>query len=200
MEDLTKNFYTIEGGEGVGKTTVIQMLKEKLEKSGRRVVITREPGGDKVAELIRNIILDNEIHLNTEILLFAASRSEHLQNVIIPALRQGKIVISDRYVDSSLVYQGSVQKGENVWEINNIAINGFLPRKTFLLDLEPAIAMKRISDNNREQNRYDRKEIEFHNKVRDGYRELAANNPRIVVIDADKAPDEITNDIYREIE
>lgn len=201
MENILKNFYTLEGGEGVGKTTVALLMKKTLEEKGYEVVLTREPGGEKIAEKIREIILNNELDIKTEVLLFAAARCEHINNIIIPALKANKIVICDRYFDSSIIYQQYVQNANNVKEINDYVVGDIIPNKTFLLNLDPKIALQRIHKDNREKNRYDLKELEFHQKIYDSYQEYAQNIDRIIKIDANTDAQTISERIlsYMEI-
>ncbi|MFV0246374.1 MAG: dTMP kinase [Mycoplasmatales bacterium] len=181
-----KNFITIEGGEGSGKSTITTLLSEELTKLGIENIASREPGGVKSSERIRNVIFDYEVDPKTEVLLFAAARNEHLKNKVIPALESGKVVICDRYVDSSLAYQG-VGHGlgiDEVKKVNDYIIGDYLPEKTFFLDVKPEDALKRITSS-REITRFDLKEIEFHNKVYDAFDNLCKENPdRYIRIDA----------------
>ena len=161
-------FITLEGGEGSGKTTIAKMLKEVLEPQ-KHVVITREPGGVKIAEEIRNVIVDvnnTEMDARTEALLYAASRRQHLVEKVMPVLAQGGIVICDRFIDSSLVYQG-IGRGlgiENVYNMNLFATEGVMPDLTLFFDIKPEEALKRINmDDEREVNRLDLEKIDFHN-------------------------------------
>jgi len=198
-------FITFEGGEGTGKTTAINEIKKLLEKEGRKVVLTREPGGTPIAEDIRNIILDKKntmMDKRTEALLFAASRRQHLIEKIWPALKEGKIVICDRYLDSSLVYQGGARELgiDNVLNVNLFATEGTYPDITFLFDLDPEIGLKRIKKNNRVEDRLDLETLEFHNKVRATFHELAKRyKERYVVIDASKSQEDIVKEVYNEI-
>lgn len=195
-------FISIEGGEGGGKTEQINRLKTFAESLGCDVVATREPGGVTVAEQIRHILLNPDVEdmdVMTEVLLYAAARREHLIHVILPALQQGKLVISDRYIDSSLVYQGIVKEAgwEKVYRINKEATDGLLPDTTFLFDLDPKIGLARIQANaNREVNRFDRASLDFHNQVRQGYLHLSKLFPeRFVKIDASKSIDDVFKDV-----
>lgn len=200
-------FITLEGGEGSGKSSVIKLIVERLQKEGYQVLQTREPGGVKIAEEIRNIILDKantSMDGKTEALLYAASRRQHLVEKIIPALDKGMIVISDRYIDSSLVYQG-VARGigiQEVYEMNLFAIDKILPNLTLILDIEPEIGLQRINKNNqREVNRLDLESLSFHHKVRDGYRKLKDLYPeRIEIVDASKSLEEVFENCYSLIE
>lgn len=185
-----KNFITIEGCDGVGKTHQTAMLKEYCVSSGQSdVVFTREPGGSKVAEKIREIILDAKNTAMTDLteaFLYASARAQHLNDIVIPALREGKTVVCDRFVDSSYVYQG-FGRGlgyEKVKRLNDIAVGEYMPEYTFFLDLAPSLAFKRKGGGDKK----DRLEIcapDFYNKVYKGYQTLIRENPaRFVVIDA----------------
>lgn len=183
-------FITFEGGEGSGKTTAIQSVKERLEKNGHEVVITREPGGVTLAEEIRQLILFQEMDAMTEVLLFASARMEHLKEVVIPALDEGKIVLCDRFVHSSYVYQGIV-KGvglEKVKQINELVIGDYYPDATVHLDLDARMGLYRIQANNRETNKMDEYDLSFHESVREGYRSVFEKEDKSEVfwIDASK--------------
>lgn len=199
-------FFTVEGPEGAGKTTVTGQLAKKLEDLGYEVLITREPGGIKISEAIRNIILDTsntDMDPKTEALLYAAARRQHLVEKIIPALNEGKIVLCDRFIDSSLAYQGYARQlgMEEVFLINQFAINGHMPHLTLYFDLEPEIGLERINAHkNREVNRLDLENIQFHHKVREGYLNLLENNSsRIKRIDASKEIEEVLEDATKVI-
>ncbi len=185
---MNQNFISFEGGEGSGKTTIIKQLKIDLEKQGFKVLQTREPGGSEIAEGIRQIILNIanvKMDPRTEALLYAASRRQHLVEVILPALQNGNIVLCDRFVDSSLAYQGYARGlGINqIYELNRFAIEDLLPGLTIYLDLDPEIGLRRIKDNNRACNRLDLESLEFHKKVREGYILIAKQYPtRIKVV------------------
>lgn len=201
-----KLFFTIEGGEGSGKSTVIEKIYNRLLADNVKVIKTREPGGSEIAEQIRAVILNKQntkMDGKTECLLYAASRRQHLVETIIPALKMGKVVICDRYIDSSLVYQGYAREIgiDEVYKINLFATDSLLPNKVFILDLDPKIGLERISKNKqREINRLDLESLTFHNKVREGYKLLAnKNNKQYVVIDASKDVDFVVNSIYNEI-
>jgi len=193
-------FITFEGGEGTGKTTIINYISKYLESKGYNVVSTREPGGIDIAEQIRSIILDiknTKMDYRTEALLYAASRTQHLAEKIIPALKENKIVLCDRYLDSSLVYQG-IARGlgiENVLKVNMFATE-YMPDITFFIDVKPEICFKRLKDNNREMDRLDLEKMDFHNMVYEGYKEVAKMYPkRIVSIDGDRKIEDIIEDI-----
>ncbi len=190
-------FITLEGGEGSGKTTVSKIIAEQLTQLNYKTVLTREPGGVKVAEDIRGLIMDNELQYKTEVLLFAAARIEHLETKIKPALKKDKIVICDRYIDSSVVYQGYA-RGEDidaVKKINYWATDSLQPDLTIFFDVKPEIALERIKSDDREINRFDQEKMLFHEKIYDGYQELAKNDDRIKVIDASKPLDQVVNTV-----
>lgn len=196
-------FITLEGPDGSGKTTIAYALKEQLEKEGYEVIYTREPGGIRIAEDIREIILDKQnINMDPrcEALLYAASRRQHLVEKVLPALKEGKIVLCDRFIDSSLVYQG-IGRGlgvKEVYEMNLFAIGDMMPQLTLFFDVTPEIGLTRINkDNEREVNRLDLETIEFHQKVYEGYKYLEKEYPeRIVAIDASKS----IEDVYKQAE
>ena len=174
-------FITFEGGEGSGKSTVMKDVAARLTKEGYKLVLTREPGGTPIAEEIRNVILDKDntkMDPRTEALLYAASRRQHLVEKIWPALERGEIVLCDRYLDSSLAYQGGARGlgVDEVLSINMFATEGEYPDLTLLFDLEPEEGLKRIEKNKgREVNRLDLEKLEFHKKVRDNFHALAKN-------------------------
>lgn len=187
-------FITFEGGEGSGKTTLIKEIHSALEEQGIKNIVTREPGGSKIAEEIRNIILDKKNTLmdpRTEALLYAASRRQHLVEIVEPALQEGTIVLSDRYLDSSLAYQGYARNLgiEEVYKINEFAIDGTMPDLTFYLDLSPEEGLRRIAlHRQNEVNRLDLEKLEFHKKVHEGYKLLLERFPgRIKRIDASQS-------------
>ena len=191
-------FITIEGPEGSGKTTAVNTAVEQLEKMGYQIVRTREPGGTPIAEQIRNIILDKDntaMDERTEALLYAASRRQHLVEKVWPALKEGKIVVCDRYLDSSLAYQGGARNlgVDNILQVNSFATEGTFPDLTLLFDIDPELGLARIAANSdREVNRLDLEKIEFHKKVRNTFLELAKRYPeRFVVIDASQSREEV---------
>ena len=190
-------FITFEGGEGTGKTTQINILKKYLEDQGLKVIITREPGGVISAENIRAVIFDNEIDPITETMLYAAARREHYIKKIKPALDAGKIVICDRFIDSSIVYQGIVRGvGVDLVEnINKYAINNVEPDLTIFFDLDPETGLKRVSLRNEQMNRFDKESLDFHLKVRKGYNLLSKTRNRFVLIDASKSIEDVTKQI-----
>ena len=191
-------FITLEGPEGSGKTTAVESTVKKLIEMGYEIVRTREPGGTPISEEIRNVILDKNntaMDPRTEALLYAASRRQHLVEKVWPTLKEGKIVICDRYLDSSLAYQGGA-RGLGIDEVLNInlfATENTWPDLTLLFDITPEEGLKRIAANaNREVNRLDLEKIEFHNKVRESFLLLAKRYPeRFVIIDASKSREEV---------
>ncbi len=198
-------FITMEGTDGAGKTTQINMLKDYLEGKGFKVICTREPGGTPISEKIREIILDknnSEMEDITEALLYAAARAQHVNEVILPVLNDGGVVISDRFLDSNLVYQGFARSmGERlIKNINKYAVGNLEPDITFFLKLKPedGIARKR---NQAELDRMEMESSNFHQRVYDGYVSLSRKNKaRIKTIDARKSVDEIHNDIVTGVE
>ena len=192
-------FITFEGIEGCGKSTQAQMLKDFLIKEGKSVFLTREPGGPKIAEDIREMLLsvnNKEMLPQTEVLLYMASRSQHTGEWIIPELEKGKIVISDRYYDSTFAYQGAARKidGKLIDTIRRYATFGLVPDITFLVDLPEEIGLSRILE--KDADRLEQESMEFHKRVREGFLELAKKEPeRFVVLDGNKSIDEIHNDV-----
>lgn len=191
-------FITLEGPEGSGKSTVLKMICEYLEENNIDYISTREPGGINISEQIREVILNKnntKMDSRTEALLYAASRRQHLSEKVIPALKEGKIVICDRFIDSSLAYQGYARGiGMNkVMQINEFAIDEYMPNLTLYFDIDPKIGLDRISKNqDREVNRLDLEKLQFHKKVREGYLTILHNNPnRVKLIDASKTIEEV---------
>jgi len=196
-------FISFEGGDGSGKTTILHSLVSRLKQQGYDVLATREPGGIEIAEKIREIILNpahTKMEERTEALLYAAARRQHLVEKILPALDQGKVVLCDRFVDSSLAYQG-YGRGlgmEEIYAINQFAIGDHLPQLTLFFDIEPKKGLERIHVNkNRERNRLDLENIQFHEKVYKGYQLLSEKFPdRIQFIDADQEIDAVEKDAF----
>lgn len=193
---------SLEGGEGSGKTTLLAMLKDHFNAAGLDVMITREPGGVRIAEKIREIILDvehTEMDVRTEALLYAAARRQHLTQKVLPELGRRDLVLFDRFVDSSVVYQGYVREigMDEVYELNRFATEDFLPDMTIYLDIDPAEGLKRVyGDSGREINRLDLEAAEFHVKVRQGYRILLSeHSERIVEVDASRPAEAVFEDV-----
>ncbi len=199
-------FITFEGSDGCGKSTIAKMIFDKLTEEGISSILTREPGGVKIAEDIRKILLSKEntsLDDRTEALLFAASRRQHLIEKILPALNEGKIVLCDRYLDSSLAYQGEGKHlgVDNVLSINLFAIENHLPDLTLLFDIDPKLGLERININkNREVNRLDLESLKFYETVRNAYLTLANKyKDRYIIIDASKSLEEVFMETYKKI-
>ena len=193
-------FITIEGGDGSGKDTQIDLLVRHFERVGQPIVVTREPGGTAISEKIREIILDKdhkEMHARTEALLYAASRAQHVEEFIIPKVDDGNIVICSRFVDSSVVYQGVARDlgVDEVEALSNFATGFYNPDLTIYLDLDPEIGLRR-KKNQQEMDRLEAESLEFHQMVREGYLELFGDNPdRIIRIDASESINEVHKQI-----
>lgn len=192
-------FITFEGPDGSGKTTISTNVYQKLLTLGYDVIYTREPGGIDIAEQIRKIILDpanTAMDKKCEALLYAASRRQHFVEKILPALKQGKMVICDRFVDSSLAYQG-VGRGigiEEVRAINEFAIEGYYPDLTIYLDIDPIVGLNRIKTR-KYRDRLDQEESDFHIKVAQGYKQLLTlASQRMIAVNADRRIDEIVDE------
>ena len=186
-----------EGVEGAGKSTQLELLRQALEKAGHRVVATREPGGTPVGEQVRSILLDrgSTLSARTEALLFAAARAQLVEQVIGPALQRGEVVLCDRYLDSSLAYQG-VARGlgrDSVAAINRFATGGLLPDLVVLLRLDPAVGLARELGS---RDRIEGQDLEFHQRVAQGFLDLAVADPeRFVVVDGGQATDQIAAEV-----
>lgn len=195
-------FITFEGPEGSGKTTIANMVLDTLKQEGHKILYTREPGGIDIAEQIREVILNKKntaMDPKTEALLYAASRRQHLIEKVLPALEKDTVVLCDRFVDSSLVYQG-VGRGlgiDTVYQMNLFAIEDVMPDLTIFFDVKPEIGLARIhKDENREVNRLDLETLDFHQKVYDGYCKVAEHfKERIVSVDASQ---DIEN-VYKQV-
>lgn len=202
-ENLKGKSISFEGGEGAGKGTLIRNLLEILNKENLDILKTREPGGVKISEQIREVIVDKnntEMCYETEALLYAAARAQLIKEVITPAINEEKTIILDRFVDSSYVYQGVARNLgiEKIVKINDFATKGWYPDKTIILDIDPEIGLKRIFSNDRETNRLDLESIEFHKKIREGYKEVEKMFPkRIRIIDASKSEKEVLEDVLK---
>ncbi|PFK36793.1 dTMP kinase [Bacillus cereus] len=200
-------FVTIEGPEGSGKSTLITKLLPYFEKKEQKVIATREPGGIAISEEIREILHKQEhtmMEARTEALLYAAARRQHLVEKVMPALERNYLVLCDRFIDSSLAYQGYARGlgVDKVYEINRFATEDCMPNLTIYLDIEPEVGLARIEkDANREVNRLDMESMQFHKRVREGYLQLVdrfAN--RIVVVNADQPMEEIMEEVIQLIE
>ena len=196
---MEKGFFIVfEGPDGSGKTTVANIVCEKLEELGYSVVHTREPGGIDIAEQIRNVILDpNNTNMDsrTEALLYAASRRQHLVEKVIPAINEKKIVICERFVYSSLAYQGCGRElgFDPILSINDFAINGTYPDATIYLDINEEVGLKRIENRNF-KDRLDSESLSFHHKVNEGYQKVLERFKDTKIVDASKELDEVVND------
>ncbi|MHC5252781.1 dTMP kinase [Listeria kieliensis] len=199
-------FISLEGPDGSGKTTAAALLEEKMSAAGLDFIKTREPGGSRISEKVRNIVLgigNEEMDPRTEALLIAGARRQHVVETIRPALESGKHVLCDRFVDSSLAYQGAGRSIgiQEVLDINLFAIEDTFPDKTYYFDVPAEIGLARIAANKgREINRLDQENIAFHSKVQQGYEEIIKLFPeRFVRIDGTGSPDEITDAILADI-
>ena len=197
-------FISIEGGDGAGKSTQINNIEKFFSEKGFVVVHTREPGGTSIGEKLREILLDrdnSEMESVTEMLIYAASRAQHVREFITPALEKGEIVICDRYVDSSIAYQGFGRDlGDKVVEVNNIATGGVMPDITFWLDIDPETGRQRAAREGT-PDRLESEKLAFHQKVREGYGALAEAYPeRVKRVDASKTKEEIRDEIYEYLE
>lgn len=201
---LKGKFITFEGPEGAGKTTVIAEIYKRMQKEGIEGVLTREPGGIRISEKIREVIHDNEykeMDGMTEALLYAAARRQHLVERVLPALNEGKIVLCDRFIDSSLAYQGYARGlgMEDVMTINSFAIGKTMPDVTIFFNITPEEGLQRITNSGvREQNRLDNETLQFHQKVYEGYKLLLEQYPnRIISTDATLPLSEVTENVWK---
>ncbi|MED2945035.1 dTMP kinase [Bacillus swezeyi] len=200
-------FITFEGPEGAGKTTVLQAAAQELMKNGHSVLTTREPGGIDISEQIREVILNPKntgMDPKTEALLYAAARRQHLIEKVKPALDEGKIVLCDRFIDSSLAYQGYARGLgiDEVLSINQFAIAGMMPNATIYFAIDPEEGIKRIHANRaREKNRLDLEQINFHKLVQEGYQEVISRFPeRFRTVDASQTIDHVIKRVNEMIE
>ena len=199
-------FITIEGTDGSGKTTQIRRMVSHLTSIGCEVILCREPGSTQISEKIREIILDKENKMmgdTAEMLLYASARAQLISEVIKPAIENGKVVICDRFVDSSYVYQGFARgiPLDTVIEINRIATQGIMPDVTFFFDIAPDVALKRKINRHHAADRIESEKMEFHLKVYEGYKEIKRLYPdRIKSIDAARGIDEIFGDVRKELD
>ncbi len=200
---MNGHFISFEGPDGAGKTTVLQAMVERYQHRLKdQLTVTREPGGNPISEAIRTIILDKnntEMDARTEALLYAAARRQHLVETILPALEKNHVVFCDRFVDSSIAYQGAGREigPEEVYEMNLFATEGELPEKTIYLDIPSELGLKRIMTHRTEDvDRLDLEQLDFHQRVRSAYLNLAKKFPeRIVVIDASQKLDDVKKDV-----
>jgi len=193
-------FITVEGTDGAGKTTQIKLIEDYLKSKNKSVVVTREPGGTNIGEKIRDILLDSqnsEMGIITEMLLYASARAQLVSEVIRPAIEEGKVVICDRFVDSSYVYQG-FGRGIDlkiITDVNRVALDGLLPDITLFFDINPVDALRRRS-NSSELDRIEKEKMDFHKRVYNGYKKLAMlYSDRINCIDSNRSVEEIFVDV-----
>lgn len=198
-------FITTEGTDGSGKTTQIKLMESYLKDKGFEVVVTREPGGTIIGEKIRSIILDKEnkdMSYITEMMLYASARAQLVFELIKPSLKEGKVVICDRFIDSSIVYQGYGRNIdiELIERVNNIALDGIMPHLTLFFDIDPEVALKRRIQSTG-VDRIEQEAMEFHKKVYDGYRTLAQlHSDRIKTIESNRSVDEIFLDVKEHLD
>ena len=189
-------FITFEGVDGCGKTTQINLLNEYLKNKNYNTVLTLEPGGSDIGKNLRQILLHHEgfIDDTCELLLYLADRAQHTKTVILDNINKGNIVLCDRYIDSTLAYQGYARKGdiEKINLLNIIATGGIEPDITFLFDIDIDTAQKRVGNS---KDRLEKESMDFHKRVKEGYLEIAKNNKRIKVIDASKSIEEIFKEV-----
>ena len=198
-------FITVEGTDGSGKSTQLKLLMDYLGTKNCDVVFTREPGGTEISEKIRDVILDinnKERTEMTEALLYAAARAQHVQQKIIPAINEGKVVICDRFVDSSIAYQGAARGlgTDNIMQINSFALNGIMPDLTLFFDLPPEKGILR-KKNEKELDRLESEKLDFHVNVYEGYKKLCSQYPdRIKAISADDTVENINRQVIEIID
>ena len=199
-------FITFEGTDGAGKTTQIERLTADLRQIGYDVCLTREPGGTPISEQIRDMLLNpdhSEMAATTELMLYAASRAQHVSEVIKPALKAGKIVICSRFTDATIVYQG-YGRGldlERIHRLNRIATDGVTPDVTFVLDLPVETGLQRVQNSRGGLDRLEREKIDFHHRLREGYQTIAQQEPqRLKIIDAQVSPEQVYAQIQAIIE
>ena len=199
---------SFEGPEGSGKSTQISLLATQLQKHGKDVITTREPGGTEIGEQIRNIIVHNskgdEMCAETELLLFTAARAQLVREVIAPALVEGKYVLSDRYLDSSTVYQGIARKLASgpVAEINRFAVGNVMPDITVIVDVPPEVSMARLKQRVTDlPYRMERQNIDFYHKVREGYLLLAKQmTDRVILVDGTKSIEDVSKAVWEHVQ
>ena len=199
---MTGIFISLEGPDGSGKSTAAKKILPQLQHlSTQEVVLTREPGGSAIAEQLRDIILDvhnSAMDARTEALLYAAQRRQHIVDVILPALQANKIVLSDRYIDSSVAYQGAGRQlgMQEIWQLNLFATQKLLPQLTLYFDIPPAVGLKRIQQKRAQAaDRLEKEQLDFHQRVTAAYQQLIKQDAdRIVKIDAQQTPDQVVAD------
>lgn len=199
---MTGIFISLEGPDGSGKSTAAKKIVPQLQQlSTQEVVLTREPGGSAIAEQLRDIILDvhnSAMDARTEALLYAAQRRQHIVDVILPALQANKIVLSDRYIDSSVAYQGAGRQlgMQKIWQLNLFATQKLLPQLTLYFDIPPAVGLKRIQQKRAQAaDRLEKEQLDFHQRITAAYQQLITQDAdRIVKIDAQQTPDQVVAD------
>jgi len=202
-------FITFEGPEGSGKSTQLRLLAARLREEGHAVLETVEPGGTPIGMQIRRVLLDSknlEMRPTTELLLMFAARAQNVDEWILPALSRGEIVLSDRFTDSSLVYQGAARGlgAEVVYEVDRIACRGLIPDLTIVVDIETELGLERAHGRNRKtqdvETRIDEQAVGFHRKVRDAYLQLAADEPkRVRLIDGSRSEEIVAKDVWEAV-
>ena len=194
-----KKFITFEGGEGTGKSTQAQLLFSSIKKTSEKVILTREPGGTNIAEEIRKIIVKNNYNLNkvSELLLIYAARNEHLKDTIIPSLDKGHVILCDRFLDSTFVYQVQGKKiDQKIFEyFNKLIIKNYKPEITFIIDIDPKIGIERSLKLNKKETKYEKLPLSFHEKVRNDFIALSKKDERFKLIDGSKSIMEIHEEI-----
>ena len=198
-----KKFITFEGGEGTGKSTQAQLLFSSIKKTSEKVILTREPGGTNIAEEIRKIIVKNNYNLNkvSELLLIYAARNEHLKDTIIPSLDKGHVILCDRFLDSTFVYQVQGKKIDpKIFEyFNKLIIKNYKPEITFIIDIDPIIGIERSLKLNKKETKYEKLPLSFHEKVRKDFITLSKKDERFKLIDGNKSIIEIHKEIIMTI-
>ncbi len=197
-------FIVFEGGEGSGKSTQVKLLYEYLKANGYKVIVTREPGGTKIGEQLRTILLQGKIdkmNTITEALIFLAARSDNWEKIIKPALKNNTIVICDRFQDSTLAYQG-ICNNISIDLLNDICstiTNNTVPDRTYLIDIDPVIGLRRSMRHCNKDVRFENKSIEYHKRVREAYLQIANNNDRYLIIDGTTTIEKVNNIITQDI-
>ncbi|OCT13223.1 dTMP kinase [Paenibacillus pectinilyticus] len=203
-------FITFEGPDGAGKTTQLKKVAQELQKLGHDVLVTREPGGTGISDKIRSIILDpanEEMVDQAEVLLYAASRAQHVHELILPALQAGRIVLCDRFIDASVAYQsyGLGVDIEMVKSISKFASSGLQATRTYIMDVPVEVSLERLNqragtgDSTQQLDRIEQKNVAYHSRVRAGFHQIAADHPeRVLVIDANRSVDQIAEDIWQD--
>lgn len=198
-----KKFITFEGGEGTGKSTQAKLLFSSIKKTSEKVILTREPGGTNIAEEIRKIIVKNNYNLNkvSELLLIYAARNEHLKDTIIPSLDKGHVILCDRFLDSTFVYQVQGKKIDiKIFEyFNKLIIKNYKPEITFIIDIDPIIGIERSLKLNKKETKYEKLPLSFHEKVRKDFITLSKKDERFKLIDGNKSIMEIHKEIIMTI-